>query len=290
MKCRILTLLLVWLPISLWAGLGKIEIGSTYRIVPHLTRADGGFVTRLLVENLADVAQPFLFHGFDEAGEPLPMLLNLLVPIPPHSVAFLHMRNLFPDVAQASHFTYETRSLLDSIPGVEVEPLVVSVFYEYTNGGLPAQVRASETKGTRWRLFAGDWQLGFDGLAVVNVGEAAADVWIHQYDFEGNLLQSEILASGLGRFAKSLYVLGSNRASAFTPREEAYYEITADQNLAVTALRGDGSQTLWAVETKAEDNRAPEILNFELAGDTFAKDQAIPVTLAYRRRICDPRH
>ncbi len=281
MKCKALTLLLISLPTMLWAASGTFDIGSPYRIIPHLTRANGGFITKLLVENPSDVPQTFRFHGFDETGNPLPVLLNLLAPIPPKSVAFLDMNNLFADVSQASHFTYDTRTLSNGIFGMEVEPLEVSVIYEYVNGGQPAQVSAAETKATRWRLFAGNWQAGFDGLAVVNLGNAATDVWVHQYDFEGNLLQSEPLAEGLARFAKALYVLGSTGGSAFTPREDAYYEIEADQNLALTALRGDGAQTLWAVETKAEANRAPEILEFALNGEAYFKGQAIPVTLDY---------
>ena len=210
------------------------------RIISHVTSASGGFTTTVVVENDAAVARTATFDAYDNGGA---LLGTATLDLEPGTVVSRTAEELF-SVAGVSHFV-----IRDS------DDLQVGVNYDFQAGnGSPAFVKDQTTQGSNWRMFPGNWDNVFDGVAVVNTGEVATDVWIAQKDLAGNIIDTRQIATGLAPNAKALYVIGSPNGSDFSSETPSYYEVSGEQLLAITALRGTLASAsvglLWSNEAR----------------------------------------
>ena len=203
--------------------------------VPHLTSPNGGFSTTLTIRNHSPQIQTWTIYSFKQSGEVLPDRSGTLA-----------IGDVFSGTAAsvlpvgASHCRVE----------VDSEQVSVNVAYQNTVGqGSPAHVLASSRFKESWRLLPGNWEVIFDGFAVVNMGDTTTQVMVKQFDFNGQEIRNVTAIEDLNPGAKGLFVIGAPGDSPFDPREDAFFEVSADENLALTALRGTppGSEVgyLW---------------------------------------------
>ncbi|CAM2009454.1 hypothetical protein [Acanthopleuribacter pedis] len=214
-------LLLVSLVIStatVWAQVGRIA---------HVTSASGGFQTDLNLANLGNASLQVALTAYDVNG-------NFVTTVTPSLAAgatlFQDSQSLFGS-DQVGYVTYTPQA-----------DLSISAVYRLAadSNATPAHVPADQTTSTGWRIYPGNPSQAWDGFAVVNTGSATTDVRVRQFDAAGSMLTETTAVSGLAANAKGLYVIGD----AFTPRADSWFEISADQPLAMTALRGNFSATL----------------------------------------------
>ena len=192
------------------------------RIVSHVTASDGGFSTTVVVENTAAVSQTVTLTPFDTDGNQLEAVTLTIV-----------AQSVFRDDANsllgnsASHFTIAGAS-----------DIKVNSYYDFKAGdSSPAFVGESTTQGSSWRIFTGNWDKIFDGIAVVNTGEVATDVWINQKNEQNEIIATKMIAENLQPNAKALFIIGHPNLRPFEVAE-GYFEVSASQMLAVTALQG----------------------------------------------------
>ena len=221
--------------------LSATVMGQT-RIISHVTRNGGGFETQVFIENRGIDESTYRLMPYTAAGERVTITedgieteYTLEGSLEGGTSTNLRALELNGN-QETSHFL------------IEGEDIRVTAAYETVTGqGSPAHVRESDGDGTRYRLFAGDWERVFDGFAAVNMGSQATDVWVAQRDESGRITAVTRAVAGLEPMAKGLYVIGDPNGSEFDLANGGIFEIYADQKLAITALRGDipGSSFLW---------------------------------------------
>ena len=215
------------------------------RMIPHVTRPTGGFNTTVIIENSSVVTQSVTLTPFNQNGVPLD---GVELEIDGLAVLSQNAVDLFPDGGNVSHFQIDGG-----------DQISIGVNYDFQSAaGSPAFVGSSSDQASSWRLFPGNWDQVFDGVAIVNTGETATDVWIIQKDFQGNALDAVQIAEGLAPNAKTLFVIGSQTDAVFNDDTPAYYEVSGDQMLAITALRGTlptaAVGLLWANQARPMSN------------------------------------
>lgn len=211
------------------------------RIISHVTRADGGFTTTVILENNSASAQTVRLLPRDAAGTDLGAVS---VEMQPGTVQRSASNALF-DGADVGYFSIEA-----------ADEVTVGVDYAFDGtGGSPAYASASSDVASSWRFYPGDWNQIFDGIAFVNTGDVATNVWLAQKDANGNVITARQIATDLAAGAKGLYVVGSSGGSEFTLSEDSYFELSANQALAITALRGTLGDAplnlLWTNQARA---------------------------------------
>lgn len=252
---KILTLI----PILLFAGFTFCQT----RMISHVTPVGGGFTTQVQIENPTASQQEIRLVPYDLDGN---QLTPFEASLPGQSTIWGASSEIFGSGAAVSHFIIEGDAAAK-----------VTVAYDFGAGnGSPAHVRSSDVRASGWRVFPGEWSLVFDGLAIVNTGREKTDVWISQKDYANNIIRVEKVAEGLAPNAKALYVIGSPNGSSFSLDSESTFEISADQKLAITALRGtlgnEEAGLLWGNDalalSLAESSR-------DEAGIWFIKDGSL---------------
>jgi len=213
---------------------------SQTRVIPHVTVTGNGFTTDVLLENRSVLDRDVVLNPFGADGG---ALTAVPVTVPASGVTRMSSTVLFG--GDVSHFTITAD-----------ESVKVTAIYDFDGTGSPAHVPETDSQATSFRIYPGDWSQVFDGVAVVNMGEEATDIWITQKDFSGNIMQTTMLAEAVAANQKALYVIGAPNGSDFTYDEGAYFEIYGNQMLSVTALRGtlSGSQlgVLWANDAEPQ--------------------------------------
>lgn len=209
----------LFLALSVFVPLAKAQ----KKLINHITRPDGGFETVILLENVSADTKTASLIPFLENGDRLPLAQ---VDLGPSTVASFAVLELF-GTSSVSHFELET-------PDVEV-----SVMYRAISGASsPAHVLSGQVTAKKWRIFQGNWGVVFDGLAIVNKGSAQAEIRIRQIDYAAQILQEEVIFSGLPPQGKGLFVLGSPQGSSFSAIPDSFFEVDSNQELGLTALRG----------------------------------------------------
>ena len=206
------------------------------RMIPHVTKVGGGFETTVYAENSGSDQASFSLQGYDEDGNPLTLVTQTL---DPGTIESFPMADLFGSSSAISHFTIVNTD----------ETLRIFVSYRIANGpGSAAHLMEKSTLSKRWRLFPGDWDVIFDGIAVINMGSSSTDIKVSQIDFDGDPINSVIVKEDLAPLAKALYVIGAPGNKPFLP-QNASFEVSGSQELAIIALRGTppGASTgyLW---------------------------------------------
>lgn len=211
---------------------------SQTRIVPHVTAANGGFTTEIIIENASVASQNVTLQPYDNQGNALTAETFAV-----DGQAVLRGKSSDLLGEGVSHFTVNGSA-----------DVKVNVSYDFASGSSsPALVSESADQGTLWRMFPGNWDQIFDGLAIVNTGTEPVDVWLAQKNDQNEILKTLKIATGLAPNAKTLYVVGSPSVRDFTT-DPSHFEISADQPLAVTALQGtlanDQINVLWSTVSR----------------------------------------
>lgn len=199
------------------------------RMVPHLTRADGGFTTQVILTNPTQSDQNYVIAGFDESGTQTGAYTGTVAA---GTVTQSSASDFFGG-DPVSHFMISDGSRVN-----------VTIAYQSVNGGSPAHVNETPNQATTWRLFPGDWSTVIDGIAVVNSSTTATDITVRHKALDGTLVSETVAIANLAPMGKGLYVLDEG----FTAQPQSYFEISGgDSELAVTALRFErpDSSFMW---------------------------------------------
>jgi len=188
------------------------------RWLAHITSETGGFDTDILLHNTADSTKLVTLTPYTLEGEALPSV-DLNIPAG-------RARN-FPKLELFSGDTSHAE-----ITGAP--ELLVSVGYR---ARLPnastAQVHETTPLEGPFSVYPGEWTVLFDGVALVNTGDAPARIIARQRDENGGVLDEVVLAEALPAKAKLLTVL----EGLLVEQPGATIEVSADQPLAVLSLR-----------------------------------------------------
>lgn len=213
-------------------------VQSQTRIIPHVTAPNGGFTTQIVLENNAVTSQTVTLQPYDASG-------NALEAVSETIDAFGVLRSTTQTLlgASTSHFTVNGSS-----------DVKVNVSYDFAAGSSsPAFVSESKQQGSLWRIFPGNWDQIFDGIAVVNTGDVPTDIWLAQKNDQNDVLKTIRIVENLAPNAKALYVIGSPTVRDFTT-DPSHFEVSGDQPLAVTALQGtlanEQINVLWSAESQ----------------------------------------
>lgn len=205
----------------LWENEANLPLDAQNSIlIPHITRAGGGFATRIVIENSGNSPKSVTLRPFSQDGTPLQPIERLVAGFVSEFHGAVELLG-----AEASHVVVEG-------------PSAIRVSAEYTaqGSGSPVQVRSTSLSEGYYRLQVGNWDEVFDGVALVNLDDHQADVFLEQFDDDGQSLGCEWIAEGLTPMAKSLFVIGGPSGSDFVPG--GYFNLSSTAEIAVTALRG----------------------------------------------------
>lgn len=190
--------------------------------ITHVTRAGGGFETWLFFKNFSSQPAQIEILPYRADGSDLaPIAVNL------EAGEFLSMgaTELFGDQG-ISHFSFW--GSLDA---------KVSAGYRLSQGdAVTAHVNAARAAAGEYWLIPGEWDLVFDGLALVNLGDENARITAEWVDATGEVQQSCTLASGLTSHAKILAVFDD----LFEVSGAGMVRITCTQDCIALFLRGTG--------------------------------------------------
>lgn len=200
----------------------SIGIRAQTMWLTHVTRTEGGFQTQLILENTGARGGTIHLTAFNEDGS---VLSSESVDMAAGQIHRVAPSGLFGTNA-VSHISFEPHDAVR----------VRATYEAIADLCSPAHVSASSLTARRWSLFAGNWNLVFDGLAMVNAGSGSASISVNQRDDQGNLVQSVVATGALTPHAKALFVLGDHFQSA-SPTA-SWFEVVSNQPLSVVALRG----------------------------------------------------
>ena len=202
------------------------------RMIAHVTSPTGGFTSKLILANLTEASRSYNLQGFNREGTQIATSEGVLDPF---ETLTGDSDTLFSQ--QVSH-----------VEITQAEGVHVTVEYQRDREGTgPAQVHESDRQAALWRIFPGNDEVTWDGIAVVNTGMEIVEITATQLDTSGNVIGGpRTVAQNLGSFVKVLYLFGND----FENVGQSVFEIEATGPIALTALRGNlASDYLW--ENKA---------------------------------------
>lgn len=205
------------------------------RVVPHITKSDGGFATALLLINQSNSTETLSLEAHDASGQSLG---TVQITVEAGQVVTRDPANLWSGVTEPA-----------SVILSGSDQVTVTISYQNALGtGSPAHLSETAQTSLGWQMFAGDWSKVFDGLAFVNHGTEPMTVTVTQVDYQGQSMMQHTAATDVPVLGKELYVLGGPDVGAFNAEVNAFYRISSDQPMSLTALRGDLPQAehLWA--------------------------------------------
>lgn len=229
-------------------------------MIPHITRDSGGFQTTIFLENPSSSVRSYSLQGFNAMGESLGTVTGDLQPT---SIQSWDKDGLFGPNSELSHLVLNPPT----------HDLNMTAAYR-ANGqtSSPAHVEAITTLSRHWKFFGGNWDVAFDGIAVVNMGPEATDIFINHKDFKGQSLDRQRIQSQVPPQGKALFVIGDPQVQQFTNVPDSFFEVEASQPLALTALRGSSNgQFLWVNQART--------FNPPVMIETPALIEAVPTAL-----------
>ncbi|MCB1051547.1 MAG: hypothetical protein H6510_09355 [Acidobacteria bacterium] len=186
--------------------------------LPHITDFNGGFETNLRFWNGSSQAQTLILEGFSAAG--------LLVERKETVLA-----------AQADYQT-PAENLFNGVPYSHLKITAdvhvhVTAAYRAKQNGASAHLPQQKPQ-TQFSLYSGEWDWVFDGMALVNTSDQPAQIVAQQWDVDGNLLASQVVATNLAPLAKTSLVFDS----VFAAQPGSSLTLTCTQPCAAIFLRG----------------------------------------------------
>lgn len=212
------------------------------RMIPHVSDPQGGFSSQLFIANNSGEAQAYQLLGFDKSGQQIGQAVGTIAPF---ETGVTDVAALFQGTP--SH-----------VEIAQAEALTISIAYQRTQPGTgPAQVLESAIQSDRWRIYLGNTQVTWDGLAAVNTSAEAINISAQYFGPEGqSLTEPQMIAENAAAMSKTLFLFNDPQ-TAIAP---AFVDIQATGTLALLALRGNlASEYLWENQAIAlEGQSAPE--------------------------------
>jgi len=208
------------------APCGEVPAGNV-RLIPHITGVGNGFNSSLVFTNGSGSRETVTYKVYFTNNAPLTVSTEV------NPLAETTQLLTEESMEGASHL-----ELIDASDAVKM-----TVVYQSTSEGSgPAHVGEATELSTRWRVFAGNPAVTWDGLAVVNRGVQAADMVVIQVNADGQELARKTIAANLEPNTKTIALISDH----FSHVEGASFEVRCEQPVAITALRGNlGSNFLW---------------------------------------------
>jgi len=184
----------------------------------HLTVQGGDFDSEILVHNPTDSAQVVTLQPLDgNGGELAAVNVNLAA-------------GATSRVLQQQYFSSAAKSFVSS----GCDGCIFSVGYRATSAeGSTAQVHQTDRFEDEFYFYPGEWNLLFDGAAIVNAGNTPAKVEAYQLDYDGQMIEKVTLVEDLAPGAKFLTIFNS----LFDNIPDSMVKLQADQPMAVMILR-----------------------------------------------------
>jgi len=189
------------------------------RFMSHVTREGGGFQTRLLLRNHGEQEQTVVLTPYTKDG----LQGNSVEEVVPAG-GFLEVQPSSLLGSDVSHFS------LDQGSGVSV----TAAYKTASGNGASAHIHANEQVGTSFDVFPGEWDLVFDGLALVNRGSEASSVLLEQVELNGSIANQVMVNASLAPNAKELVVFDTH----FNALPGSIIRVTTSQLCSATFLRG----------------------------------------------------
>lgn len=185
---------------------------------PHLTTQGGAFNSEIIVRNPTDQAQSLNLIPLDGTGSPL---ATQTIQLGPNAISRTLQQNLFPAEAKS----FEVNGCDDCIFSVGYRADIANAS--------TAQVHQFGSFEKEVSIYPGEWQALFDGAAIVNAGDAAANITATQIDDTGNVINTVTLASNLAPGAKELVLFND----VLVDNPNSMIRINSEQPMAVMTLR-----------------------------------------------------
>ncbi len=197
------------------------------RLFPHLTRANGGFTTDLILANTNNQPEAYSLSVYHQSGEPVLTLSGTL----PAGKSQTYKNNKFavPDGGYISLFGSNY--------------LKATVVYKaLTEDSGPAHIGEAKEASNAWRLYPGNPEITWDGMAMVNTGPETAVITAILKSQTGAILEQLDLEDAMPGQKQLVLLTG-----LFSIADEgSFFEVRSSQPLAITALRGSWTgEFLW---------------------------------------------
>jgi hypothetical protein len=190
------------------------------RWIPHITAPTGGFVTTIFLENEANLSQTVQFQPYDATGTPLS---PVAVSLQPRETKALVQSELFPESSTSHAKIVNTNSVR-----------ITTAFKAASGPGATAHVPERTLTSRSYWIYPGEWDVIFDGVALVNVGDQSATITANYVNQEGQTIATASIASNLAPKGKALAVFGN----LFPGQTQGIIEISSSQEMAPVFLRG----------------------------------------------------
>ncbi len=172
--------------------LPEMPAANQQRMIAHITSETGGFDTDLIFHNTSGSSKTVTLHPFDRDGMDLPPV-NITVP------------------GNATHRFAKTEKLDGAASHMTITgdlELLVSVGYRArVENASTAVIHEAAPLENTFYLYPGEWDVLFDGVALVNAGSSAATITLTQIGDDGVARQSVVLTDNLAPGAKFLNLL-----------------------------------------------------------------------------------
>lgn len=188
------------------------------RYLAHITSETGGFDTDIIAHNLGDTQGVVGILPFDSDGNALDGAEISLAP--GETKTFLKTELLDP---AASH----------ALVTGSVDCVVSTGYRARVADASTAPVHETELIEDSFLVYPGEWDILFDGIALVNAGGEPATITVDQIDDNGNVLDTVTLVDGLAVNAKFLGVLEGQLEA----NPDTILRFNTNQPLAVLTLR-----------------------------------------------------
>ncbi|QTD50122.1 hypothetical protein [Sulfidibacter corallicola] len=189
------------------------------RYVPHVTRPGQGFESSLILNNQGDATEEVEIVGFDNGrtlgSQPFTLAAKEIRTVP--------LGDAFPEEPPTNL----------AITGSE--QVRVSIAYRASvDQAASAHLAEQPNQGRTLWVYPGNWDLVFDGAAIVNVGSNDTDITLTVYDATGQLVQETEVAGNLAPGEKFLATFDS----LFDRVPQGLVKFSATQNISAIFLKG----------------------------------------------------
>ncbi len=190
------------------------------RSISHITAEGQGFQTTVRLHNKGSEAVQMALFPYDASGAALG---RQMVSVPAGTTVNALVSELFEGKA-VSHFSYADSKDCD----------ITASYRRVAGPAASADLNGSLIAGTGFAFYQGEWDLVFDGLAVVNDGLEPSTITAIQKDASGNEIATGTIVTDLAPGAKSLQVFDG----LFENIPGSLIEVHSTQPSSVVFLRG----------------------------------------------------
>jgi len=189
------------------------------RWIPHITRSGGVFETNILISNYSSEAGTIQLNAFNNSGQ------------------FIESKNLLLTGNERKSSSLAQLFSSDEVSHLGIlgsDNMVVTAGYKTSLGsGATAHIKESSVSGYEFWIYTGEWDIVFDGLALINLGEEPSTVVLTSFDEDGLQIAETTLNSELPSFAKQLAVFAD-----LLPEQTRLVRVSTTQPAKATFLRG----------------------------------------------------